>query len=51
MLKYLVVNIQQVIGVKTLKAFEYNIDDINRGALVSFEAETTFGPIREELSL
>ena len=43
--KYIVVDLNNVIGLRTLKAFEFNVDDVNKGALVSFSAETNFGPI------
>lgn len=49
--KFLVVNITQVLGVRQLTAFEYNVDNINKGGLVSFEAETTFGPIKQTVSV
>jgi hypothetical protein len=49
--KNIVVELNNVIGLRTLKAFEFNIDDINKGALVSFSAETNFGPISNEVSI
>lgn len=49
--KFLVGTIQNTQGTRALKAFEFNVDNINRGAYVSFEAETIYGPITQELEL
>lgn len=45
--KYLIRDLQNVIGLRSLIAFEYNVDDVNKGALVLFSAETNFGPITD----
>lgn len=47
----LVKTIQGTPGTRALTAFEFNVDNINRGAFVSFEAETIYGPITQELEL
>ncbi len=49
--KSIVKDLNNVIGLRRLIAFEYNIDDVNKGALVSFSAETEFGPITNEVSV
>lgn len=49
--KNIIKDLQNVIGLRRLIAFEYNVDDVNKGALVSFSAETNFGPITNEVSI
>jgi hypothetical protein len=49
--KNIVKDLQNVINLRRLTAFEYNVDSVNRGALVSFQAETEFGPISNEVSI
>ncbi len=39
------------IGVRTLTNFTFNIDEINHGAFVGYEAETVFGPIEGNISV
>jgi hypothetical protein len=39
------------LGVREITEFNFGIDPVNRGALVQFSADTTFGTIQQRLEL
>jgi len=49
--QWLVDTIQKTIGVNRLKEFKFDVDPVNRGALVEFEAETIYGVVNGSVSL
>jgi hypothetical protein len=48
---YLKDAITQTLGVRALTSFEFNIDREENGAFVAFTAETTYGPVRGEVTV